>query len=443
MTGVTLVNTVKDNSSNYTSRDYSRALLARKIQHIIGRPSTRTFMHIVEKNLLPNCPITRRDIVAAEAILGPDVGSLKGKTVRRKADAVNIKITDIPATIMSHYRDIIVGGDNMFINKIPFFVTISRHIKFCTAETLNNQTSKTLLTAIKNVKSIYMKRANASENDHRDGLLSQLFWLNSFPHPDGVSDSLSPRAIVVGNNIDYGEHCQLEFGTYVQTHEDHNNSMATRTTGALALYPTGNEQGGYFFLSLTSGRRSNQSNWTVLPIPEDVINRVHVLARRNNMPNGLAFADRDGIPLIDPDDDDSDDESWHPGDAEDSEDSEDENPDNENNEDSDSDEDPVPNENPIPIAGVNDVTNDVTNDIEVQHEPESENEPESEDEPKAKMMMSKMTLKMTLKMTSKKKNCLERQTRILQKPIPKSDRKTSSTTKDTSHSNKSRPSSKK
>eukprot|EP00978_Attheya_sp_CCMP212_P031138 scaffold116611_cov32-Attheya_sp.AAC.1 len=152
MTGVTLVNTAKDNSSNYTSRDYSRALLARKIQHIIGRPSTRTFMHIVEKNLLPNCPITKRDIVAAEAILGPDVGSLKGKTVRRKADAVNIKITDIPATIMSHYRDIIVGGDNMFINKIPFFVSISRHIKFCTAETLNNQTSKTLLAAIKHVK---------------------------------------------------------------------------------------------------------------------------------------------------------------------------------------------------------------------------------------------------------------------------------------------------
>eukprot|EP00978_Attheya_sp_CCMP212_P019214 scaffold53573_cov35-Attheya_sp.AAC.1 len=80
MTGVTLVNAVKDNSSNYTSRDYSCALLACKIQHIIGRPSsTRTFMHIVEKNLLPNCPITKRDIVSAKAILGPDVGSLKGK----------------------------------------------------------------------------------------------------------------------------------------------------------------------------------------------------------------------------------------------------------------------------------------------------------------------------------------------------------------------------
>eukprot|EP00978_Attheya_sp_CCMP212_P001005 scaffold2069_cov43-Attheya_sp.AAC.3 len=64
------------------------------------------------------------------------------------------------------------------------------------------------------------------------------FWLNSFPHPDGVSDSLSPRAIVVGNNIYYGKHCQLEFGTYVQTHEDHDNSMATRTTGALALRQT-------------------------------------------------------------------------------------------------------------------------------------------------------------------------------------------------------------
>jgi hypothetical protein len=79
------------------------------------------------------------------------------------------------------------------------------------------------------------------------------FWLNSFPPADGVSTILSPRAIVVGMELNYEKHCLLEFGTYVQTHEKHNNSMATCTTGAIALRPTRNEQGGYYFFSLTTG----------------------------------------------------------------------------------------------------------------------------------------------------------------------------------------------
>jgi hypothetical protein len=43
------------------------------------------------------------------------------------------------------------------------------------------------------------------------------FWLNSFPATDGVSETLSPRELVVGAKIDYVKHCQLEFGSYVQT----------------------------------------------------------------------------------------------------------------------------------------------------------------------------------------------------------------------------------
>eukprot|EP00978_Attheya_sp_CCMP212_P017338 scaffold46123_cov48-Attheya_sp.AAC.1 len=71
-TGAVLVNTVAGNKSNFSNIDYSRAVLARQIQTTIGRPSTRTFMNIIAKNLLVNCPITRRDIKAAEEIFGPD-----------------------------------------------------------------------------------------------------------------------------------------------------------------------------------------------------------------------------------------------------------------------------------------------------------------------------------------------------------------------------------
>ena len=74
-------------------------------------------------------------------------------------------------------------------------------------------------------------------------------WLNMFPHPNGISQTMSPWAILTSHRIEY---CQLEFGEYVQTHEEHGNSMQPRTIGALSLQPMGNVQGGYFFFSLTT-----------------------------------------------------------------------------------------------------------------------------------------------------------------------------------------------
>jgi hypothetical protein len=85
-----LINTVDEKKGKFTPRDYNRAVLARKIQKTIGRPSTRAYLRIIGNNSLPNCPITKKDIMAAEHIFGPDVGFLKGKTVRSPAEHVEI-----------------------------------------------------------------------------------------------------------------------------------------------------------------------------------------------------------------------------------------------------------------------------------------------------------------------------------------------------------------
>jgi len=85
---------------------------------------------------------------------------------------------------------------------------------------------------------------------------NRVFWLNSFPHRDGIHDLLSPRAIMTGQKIQYDKHCKVEFRTYVQVHEKHNNSMESRTSGAIALRPSRNEQGGHYFLSLHTGKKS-------------------------------------------------------------------------------------------------------------------------------------------------------------------------------------------
>ena len=116
-----------------------------------------------------------------------------------------------------------------------------------------------------------------------------VYWLNSVPSNMGVSPIMSPRTIITGQLLDYHKHCRYEFGKYVQTHEEHDNSLLSRTVGAIALRPTGNQQGGYFFMSLHTGHIINRLHATKLPMPSEVIIRVDQLAKAQNMIPSLAF----------------------------------------------------------------------------------------------------------------------------------------------------------
>ena len=79
--------------------------------------------------------------------------------------------------------------------------------------------------------------------------------------------------------------------------------MKTRTVGAIALQPTGKSQGGYFFLSLASSRLVDWRIWTELPMPADVIERVHALTRHSKSVSGMTFGWRDGFRIVDDDED--------------------------------------------------------------------------------------------------------------------------------------------
>jgi hypothetical protein len=90
-----MVNTVADNKANFTKSAYARAMLARNIRKMIGRPTTKEFHKIIGMNLLPNCPVTRKDILVAKKIFGLDVGLLEGKTVRHGTDHVEVKTVPV------------------------------------------------------------------------------------------------------------------------------------------------------------------------------------------------------------------------------------------------------------------------------------------------------------------------------------------------------------
>ena len=101
------------------------------------RPGSCQLADVIIKHFC-NSPITKEDIQAADDIFGPNLGSLKGKTMRRPNPHVKMQTIGVPPDIMQIHRSVTLAIDIMFINKIPFLVTTSQHLKFGTVEALNN-----------------------------------------------------------------------------------------------------------------------------------------------------------------------------------------------------------------------------------------------------------------------------------------------------------------
>jgi hypothetical protein len=247
-----MVMTVKDKQASYSAQDYQCTVLAQKLQHILGHPSNKQLMRIIEKNQLPNCPVNQDDVQAANDIFGKSIGALKGKTVRQKPVAVTGITSPLPPGILEKYRVVTLAFDIMFVNKIAFLVTISRNIQFGTAVRLPSRKETDVIKALKDIVKIYKMRGfkidtfladgefellqeqiyeiggvlNTTARDEHMGDVEQyirtikeqarasfnltpfkkmpavmiqhlvggcVFWLNAFPHENGISESISPK----------------------------------------------------------------------------------------------------------------------------------------------------------------------------------------------------------------------------------------------------------
>ena len=69
--------------------------------------------------------------------------------------------------------------------------------------------------------------------------------------------------------------------------------------GAICLGPTGNAQGGHWFLSLTSGSRIIHHCWTPLPMPQEVVHRITQIGHAQGMPSRITYTNRRGDEISD------------------------------------------------------------------------------------------------------------------------------------------------
>jgi hypothetical protein len=219
---------------------------------------------------------------------------------------------------MAHCQKITLCIDVMKVNKMPFLASISRAIKFGTVAWLKNAKADAIMKHIKDIHKTHVKRGFILEIIKADGqfeplrgklaelgialnkcsreehapvaeqrictlkercrsifnalpftklpgmLVAQMvstcsFWLNVCPPKDGVSRKINPRELITGAKIDHNKHARAACGDYVQIHEEHDNSMATRAAGAIATKLTGNARGGFWFCSLTTGQMLDET----------------------------------------------------------------------------------------------------------------------------------------------------------------------------------------
>jgi hypothetical protein len=349
------VNTVADNLLGFTKRQIKGAEVAKTLYTALGRPSMKDFKWIIRSHQIKDSPVTVQDVETAISIWGKNISALKGKTTRKKSIPVSRDYVKVPKELLKLHQEVFLTADIFFVNKIPFFLTLSRKICFTAVNHLANRTVPHIFKAFKEIYQYYLQRGFhitvlhvdgefaplkaliesmpggpmvnlASANEHvpeierrirvvkercrasRHDLpfqripklllihivLNSVKMLNFFPTKGGVSDNISPKTIMSGEVLDYRKHLCLQIGQYCQVHEEETprNGQAARTKGAISLGPSGNLQGGFKFMALNTGKKITRRNWDVIPMPDLVIIRVNVLG--NDQPELLTFTDRHG-----------------------------------------------------------------------------------------------------------------------------------------------------
>lgn len=362
----TLINSVAHNKTMFTRREIEGADSARELYKKIGRPSERFFQHILSQQMIHNCPVTADDAKRALIIYGPDLATLKGKTTKKSTQHVPSTVTpNLPPYILEHHGKVTLCLDIFFVQGQRFHHTISRDIKFRTVAHITTANKTTLQEQTRAVIQAYNNRGFTVANIHADGAFEcireavtpailninatddhvgeversirtikervraavhdlpfrrlpremikgavrfAVKSLNQFPAEDGISDILSPTTIVTGLPPPNYNHLQLEFGEYVTIFEENNptNTNASRVVDAIALHQTGNVQGDYYFMSLSTGERVSRRQYTRLPITQRVIDAVEALAFSQGQPilpgSGPIFTwNLDDDPIVDDD----------------------------------------------------------------------------------------------------------------------------------------------
>ena len=353
----TFVQTVEENMKFHTPREIKRAKLARDLIAALGSPSVADLKAAIAMNAIANLPVTTKDVDIAEKIFGPDLGTIKGKTTRRKPLPMVTDQIAIPPQLYEKRDALDLCIDIMFVNEMPFLTSITKALFYRMALFLPTQTARDLYAALDNVFRLYNSNGFSiakifcdnqfqtimdpiqddldvtmvysaaqahepvSERNNRvikervraafhrlpykalpKAIMKALVIesarkLNYFPAKHGISQHYSPRQIVHQTTLNYEHECKYAIGTYVQAHDEPNptNTQAPRSLDAIYIRATDN---GHDVYDLSTQKIINRRRLTAMPITPTVIKAVEDIADAEKQ-KGLRIKTKKGRTLYD------------------------------------------------------------------------------------------------------------------------------------------------
>jgi hypothetical protein len=132
----------------FTSHEVEEAQKARKAQAMLGHPTNRDFLGMVCGGMISNCPVTANAVTNAHQIFGPDLAGVRGRTVWRTPESVTTDYVQIPRVILEWHQLVTLAVDVIFVNGVPFLVSVARGLNLVTAEFTPSRTAKQLAAGI-------------------------------------------------------------------------------------------------------------------------------------------------------------------------------------------------------------------------------------------------------------------------------------------------------
>jgi hypothetical protein len=123
---------------------------------MIGNLRKQDFKRVVRNNMINNCPVTPTTTTSARTIFGPDLASVRGKTVHVTPAPVVADSIAVPRSIIERNEIVTIAVDVFFVDGIVFLLGVSRHIKFITVEQLVTRTPKSLSKHLQHVHQVYL-----------------------------------------------------------------------------------------------------------------------------------------------------------------------------------------------------------------------------------------------------------------------------------------------
>ena len=115
-----------------------------------------------------------QDIDIAHAIWGKEIAALKGNTTRKKPTHVTGDLVKVPRELVKLHKDVFMKAYILFVNGIPFFISMSRNIIFTTVNHLAVSKSNTIFKSLNKIYIYFMNSGFRIATLHVDGEFLQL-----------------------------------------------------------------------------------------------------------------------------------------------------------------------------------------------------------------------------------------------------------------------------